>query len=332
MDKILFTLCIVFAGLITGYALQKTPQFRYGGENNNKARKVLQKFVILFMNPVAFAGSIWILDLKNFHLMVMPVAGLISLFSGALIVLLLAKFLGMDKKETGAFFCCGLFTNIGNLGALVCYSFLGEKGFALVPFYKLFEELTYYAAGFPIAKSFSRKEKPEKSGSNVSGSNSENRKVKIDPIVFAVLASTVAGFLLNVSGLKRPDFFSFLNGMIIPLSSFFMLLTIGMAMRFGKMKEYIGKALLILPVKYFAVPLITVGFALAAGLGNVHGGLPVKVVLILSSMPVGVLGLVPPALYGLDLDFANTCWFVSTLFMVATVPLLKILTVWIFPA
>jgi hypothetical protein len=33
--------------------------------------------------------------------------------------------------------------------------FLGEKGFALVPFYKLFEEAIYYSIGFPIAKSYS---------------------------------------------------------------------------------------------------------------------------------------------------------------------------------
>lgn len=61
--------------------------------------------------------------------------------------------------------------------------------------------------------------------------------------------------------------------------------------------------------------------AYLAGLGGLDGGVPLKVVLILSSMPVGFTALVPPALYGLDVDLANACWFGTTLALAAVLPL-----------
>ncbi len=59
------------------------------------------------------------------------------------------------KREAGAFFSCGAMTNIGSIGALVVFHFLGEEAFALVPLYKIFEPVIYYIIWFPIAKSFS---------------------------------------------------------------------------------------------------------------------------------------------------------------------------------
>ncbi|MCP5514824.1 MAG: AEC family transporter [Spirochaetales bacterium] len=316
MIKILYSLFIVFSGLTTGYLLQFSSLFPYGSINNGKVRKILQRLVIIFLNPVAFIGSIWILDLRKHQLLFMPLSGLLALTSGGIFALITANYMKMSRKESGAFVACGSFTNIGNIGALVCYSFLGEKGFALVPFYKLFEDLFYYLIGFPFLRTFGiRKD-----------NNHNYRKlgVKFDPMLSAVIISILTGFILNLSGIKRPDFFKPLNAVIIPLSSFTMLLTIGMALKFGKMRELAFKASAVLPVKYLAVPFITFLFAKYTGLGEIDSGLPLKVVLILSSMPVAILAMIPCTLYDLDLDLANTCWFFSMLLMVLTVPVLKI--------
>ncbi len=317
MIKIFYSLFIVFSGLTTGYILQFTSVFPYGSIINGKVRKILQRLVIVFLNPVAFIGSIWILDLKKHQLLFMPLTGILALTSGGMIALLTAKYMKMSRKESGAFIACGSFTNIGNIGALVCYSFLGEKGFAFVPFYKLFEDLFYYLIGFPFLRTFGiRKENNQ---------NNRKSKIKFDPLLSAVIISILTGFILNLSGIKRPDFFKPLNAVIIPLSSFTMLVTIGMALKFGKMKERAVKASAVLPIKYLAVPVITFLFAKYTGLGEIDKGLPLKVILILSSMPVAILAMIPSTLYDLDLDLANTCWFFSMIFMILTVPVLKIL-------
>lgn len=317
MIKIFYSLSVVFSGLLTGYILQFTSFFPYGSIINGKARKIMQRTVIIFLNPIAFIGSIWILDLKKYQLLFMPLSGILALTSGGIIAWFIARYMKMNRKESGAFIACGSFTNIGNIGALVCYSFLGEKGFAFVPFYKLFEDLFYYVIGFPVLRTFG----VEKEKSHYD----KKIKIKIDPLLSAVIISILTGFILNMSGIKRPDFFKTLNAVIIPLSSFSMLVTIGMAMKFGKMKNRAVKALAVLPIKYFIVPVITFLFAKYNGLGNIENGLPLKVVLILSSMPVAILAMIPSTLYDLDLDLANTCWFFSMIFMIFTVPLLNML-------
>jgi predicted permease len=61
------------------------------------------------------------------------------------------------------------------------------------------------------------------------------------------------------------------------------------------------------------------------GYGNIQNGLPLKVVLILSCMPVAFNALIPPSIYNLDLDLANSCWFSTTALLVVVLPVLMVL-------
>jgi predicted permease len=58
------------------------------------------------------------------------------------------------------------------------------------------------------------------------------------------------------------------------------------------------------------------------GSGGSTGGLPLKVVALLAFMPVGVIALVPPTLYGGDLDLANSGWLATTAAILGILPLL----------
>ncbi len=317
MEKILFSLAVVFSGLTAGYLLSVfTPSLVFGSALNALTRKNLQRGALFFLNPVAIIGSIWMLDLKHIELFVMPLMGILAISTGGAAALLIARMIKLTRRETGAFFCSGGFTNIGSIGALVCYAFLGEQGFALVPLYKIFEELSYYSIGFPVAKSFSE---------SASGGKKQRKNIFKDPFILAALGSMAAGFMLNLSGLERPAFYGSVNALIIPAASFMLLVSIGMALQFSRMKGHLLKALTLLPLKHLFIPALTFSAALAAGLGNIEDALPLKVVLILSAMPVGFLSLVPPALYDLDIDLANTCWIVSNSFMIVTVPVLMVL-------
>ncbi|MDX9801843.1 MAG: hypothetical protein RBT69_10965 [Spirochaetia bacterium] len=317
MGKILFSLAVVFSGLTTGYVISAFfPLLSFGSDLNVRARKNLQRTALLVLNPIAFVGSLWILDLNHIELFAMPMMGILAISTGGAVALLIAKIIKLSRRETGSFFCCGAFTNIGSIGALVCYAFLGEKGFALVPLYKIFEEFSYYSIGFPIAKSYSE---------SAAGVKGQRKNIFKDPFVLAALFSIASGFILNLSGLKRPEILGPVNALIIPAGSFILLVSIGMAMQFRRMKGYIWKALTLLPLKHLFIPALTFTAALIAGLGNVEDALPLKVVLILAAMPVAFTALIPPSIYDLDIDFANTCWLISTGFMVVTVPVLMVL-------
>ena len=76
-------------------------------------------------------------------------------------------------------------------------------------------------------------------------------------------------------------------------------------------------------IKYILIPLIVSVTSFLLGYGEIEEGLPLKVVIILSSLPVAFTALSPPSIYDLDLDLANSCWLITTLSIVLILPLLS---------
>ena len=74
-------------------------------------------------------------------------------------------------------------------------------------------------------------------------------------------------------------------------------------------------------IKFIIVPVAATTIAYYIGFGKVDQGLPLKVTLILSSMPVGFIAMVPPTIYELDVDLANATWLVTNFLLLLIVPL-----------
>jgi len=317
MSKFAYSLSIIAFGLLLGYWVQVA-----AGRGRirlplplDALRKQLQRGALLFVNPIAILGAVWIVNVDSIRLAALPLIGVFALLAGGLLALAAAKILRLGPKQTGALFGCGSFTNIGSIGALVCFVVLGEGGFALVPIYKIFEELFYYAVGFPIAKYYSGKSAAK------DGAGWRVQRLLRDPFILTALASILIGGLLNVSGIERPAFYGALNRVLVPLGTVMLLASIGLAMRFRRVRDYLKESAAIAVVKYALVPLLATAAAVSMGLGTIEGGLPLKVVLILSSIPVAFNALIPPSIYDLDLDLANSCWFFTTALLIAVLPL-----------
>ena len=318
MAKLIFSFSIISFGLALGYIIQiltqrGTIQLPITLE---KLRKLLQKIALLFFNPIAFLGAIWIIKIDNLRIIALPFIGVFALLLGGVLALAVAKFYKLTRKEIGSLYTCGSFTNIGSIGGLVCFIFLGEVGFAWVPFYKLFEEVVYYAIGFPIAKFYSTEATESET------TISRLKKVFTDIFVVVALTTIFMGAILNYSGLERPDCYRTINYIFIPLATVLLLTSIGMAMRFKSVKSYLRECISVSVIKFILVPLSVCTLALLIGYRTIEGGLPLKVVLILSCMPVAFTALVPPSLYNLNLDLANSCWLCTTSSLVIVLPLL----------
>jgi len=281
----------------------------------DELRKLLQKLALLFINPIAIVGAIWVTSIQDVRLAALPFNGLFALMSGGVLALLAARLLGLEPRKTGAMFGCGSFTNIGSIGALICFVFLGETGFALVPIYKLFEELSYYAVGFPIAKYYSIGGKDERITQRLKG------LVK-DPFIIVALSSIILGGVLNISGVNRPAAFKSIVAVCVPLGTVLLLASIGMALKFRRVQDYIKECVAVSLIKFVLVPVLTVSLAYLIGFDTIDKGLPLKVIFILSAMPVAFNALIPPSIYDLDIDLANSCWFFTTAMLVVVLPLL----------
>jgi predicted permease len=228
--------------------------------------------------------------------------------------------LKLERKKTGSLFACGFFTNTSAIGGLICYVFLGEMGFALVAFYRIFEEFIYYGVGFPIARLYSADTHEKETWQD------KLKRLGTDVFVLVSLSSLFTGGLLNLSGLKRPEVYQTINSVLIPLGTLALLISIGLAMRIKTIQDYLRECVAISATKFLIVPVILTLIAFLLGYGKIEEGLPLKVVMILSSMPVAFTALVPPSLYDLDIDLANSCWLFSTSLLVVVLPVLYIAT------
>lgn len=322
MNKFVMSLSIIIVGLSLGYIIQviddkKLLNFPFSIE---KLPRRLQKIALLVLSPTALMGALWILELEDMKLIALPFIGFTALILGGLVAFGLGKAQRLSDREMGAYVISGSFTNIGSIGGLVCYVLFGEVGFALVPLYKLFEELVYYGIGFPVAKSFSTYASKKESVF------SRFKKVFSDIFIIVALISITLGLSLNVSGIQRPEIYTTINSVVIPISTIFLLMSIGLNLRFNKMQPYIKPSLLILFSKIVIVPSIIGLLGYSLGLSRVSDGLPLKVIMVLSSMPTGFVSMVPPALYDLDSDLANTIWFITTLSLIIVIPWLGFIT------
>jgi len=317
MAKFFYSFGIIIFGLALGYIFQILVNRKLINLPLpiDDLRKLLQKVALLFLNPVAIVGAIWVVSIKNVNLIALPFVGLFALLTGGALALGVARILNLAPQKTGAMFGCGSFTNIGAIGALVVFVFLGEAGFALVAIYKLFEELFYYSIGFPIAKYYSRNTQEEKIFDRI-------KSLTRDPFIIVALASIILGGILNTGGVPRPGFFKTVISVFVPLATIMLLSSIGLAMKFKRVRDYIKECVSVSIIKFALVPVLTTSLALLLGFGKIDGGLPLKVVIILSSMPVAFNALIPPSIYDLDLDLANSCWFFTTALLVVVLPTL----------
>ena len=322
MTEFVYSFSLIFCGVALGYTVQI---FVKQGILQlpiplDMLRKLLQKIALLFFMPVTVLGAIWIVNIKAVSIAALPFIGFTAITLGGILAWGAARLFRLEPYKTGALIPCGAFTNIGSIGALVCYIFLGEGGFALVPIYKIFEELSYYAIGFPVAKYFS--------GANRHTKNNIDRLKSLvkDPFILVALASIAIGALLNVSGIPRPESFKIINAYFIPVGTTLLLISIGLAMRFRSVSNYYRECLTISFIKFLIVPACMVFAAYLIGYGDIENGLPLKVVMILSAMPVAFNALIPPSIFDLDLDLANSCWFFTTSLLIIVLPALLFLT------
>jgi len=323
MTKLLFTLGVIALGLSLGYTIQRlvASQRLTLPLPIADVRRMLQKVGLLFFMYFSFMATVWIIRIDNLRLVALPAIGLFILLFGGALALGFARVLKLNRRQTGSFFACGSFSNIGSIGALVVFVFLGEEAFAYVPLYKLFEEVFYFTIGFPIAKYFS----PADEAASDETMALRLKRVFSDIFVIGALAAITIGGGLNLAGVERPEIVGTLNAIFIPVGTFILLVSIGMAMRFSSIRRYVRECAAIAGIKFAILPVTACLVGYFIGYGSMHAGLPLKVVLILSSAPVAFTALIPPSIYDLDLELSNACWLTSTLALFGVLPIVYVL-------
>ncbi len=316
MGRMLFSLAMIAAGLIIGKSLRWFEVKKRHGTDGQlpKYLLVIRTVVLLGLNPIVVVSSFWVVSLSDARLFSLPIFGFGAMAFGGVIGLLASKILKHDRKKTGAMFVTASFTNLGTFGGLICFAFFGEKSFALVSLYKLFEEVYYYLIGYPIAKTY--------------GTSTQQKKNKLisiltDPYILVYLFSIVLGCILNISGLERPPVFASINSTLIPIMSVLLVSAVGYSMQFSKVRLYLKECFVASAIKFILTPAVIIFISVIIGLPALEDSLVFKVVVVMSFMPTAFNSLIPPQLYGLDKDLANSAWIFTTGLLIVVVPILS---------
>jgi predicted permease len=319
IEKFLLSVSIIAFGLLAGRAIRiycekgKLPPL-------SRMQLLLRRVTftaICGLGPVVLVGAFWAVSLEDVKLIYLPLLGVLSLVLGGLLAVGASKLHRLDRPKTGAMFVSGSFSNMGSFGTLFCFMFLGEQSLAFVAMFRLFEEFVYYSVGFPIARSF---------GAAVAGEGASGRRTPAallkDPLFMASFTAILIGGLLNLSSWERPVAYESAMSIFVPLSTFLLVVPVGFSMKPQAIKGFVKETLSISAVKFVLVPVCTVSLAYLLGLGSLHDGMIIKVILILSAMPPAFASLVPPQLYKLDADLANSSWLVNTAMLTVVLPVL----------
>lgn len=316
LERLLLTLAVIFSSLAVGWLtryLADSAKISITEADLAKLRNWLQTVAIFVLLPLAAMLSLWGLPEPEPGLLFLPLLGLVSYIWGGVLSLLVARAMHLKRPETGSFFCCGSFTNIGAVGALVCLLFLGENSIALVALYRIVEELYYFSIAFPIAKAFE---------AGHTAKLLDFRAFRPSPVLIAIVCALLGGISLNLLKAPRPEICNPIASGCLLIATIFFLYGIGLTLRISRLWGYIPQSLAMCAIKFIGVPLVVIPLAGLVGYGSYENGLPLKTVAILCSMPVAMTALVPPALFNLDVDLANSCWIMTTCGLVVTLPLL----------
>ncbi|MGE4282397.1 MAG: AEC family transporter [Clostridia bacterium] len=318
MNRYIYSLGLIAFGLIFGQAIRAlvNKEIIKPSVPTDKYIKTIQSIALLGLNPIITLGAFWAVRINDIRLIALPILGISSLALGGILGLIASRALHLSRKQTGSMFVTGSFSNTSSFGGLICYVFLGETSYAFVSMYRLFEEFMFYVIGFPIAKLYGDKDKTDDSR------RKSLIKLILDPYIMASFFSIIIGSSLNLSGIARLEAYKMLNDILIPLTSLLLVISVGYNMRVSAVGGYLRECLAIASIKFLFVPVFITGIAYLLGIQAAYNGLIFKVIMILSSMPPAFNALIPPQIYNLDKDLANSCWLFGTGALVITLPIL----------
>ena len=316
---LLKTFLVLIVGIFSGYLCQKLIKKNnwINSISTNEISIFLQKLAMLCFVSITYIGSLWIFNIESIIKMIsLPLVGAVSVITGGFFAVMIAKHYHYNRVNIGSMFSCGYFSNNVTLGGMICFFYLGEEGYALVPIFTFLIRVLYYGLGYPIAHMYAKDFVEQKETSK------KIIEVIKDPFFYIGVGAVLVGIFLNLSTLKRPDAYKVINEILIPLTTFILLFSVGLTFKFSSVSKYLKECFLISFVKFIVVPIIILVIALFLDYQSVNMGLPLKVSLILAAMPVAFNSVIAANIYKLNVDLVNSCWIFTTFATLFVLPLL----------
>lgn len=308
MDEEYYRLVYVFsdllAPLIVGYFFHRE---HLVGENLVNMAIRLNVLVIF---TVLSLLSFWVLPLSR-ELIWIPLFGIMYvLFPGAIGWLTFAR-RHRDPLDRGAYLASAMLSNIGTLGGVCAFILYHEEGFAYAQMIGICQNVMLVLVCFPMAQHFYSLHRMEQVGAK-GVSKKSSRWHSFREMFFSwnqvSLLGMLAGILLNVMGVSRPESTAEIFSYFVHISAWISLMPVGFLMDFHRAKAYYGKALDLIFLRFAIVP------AAIWGTTRLVFSDPVLLhsLFICSMAPTAINAVVTAKLYKLNVDFAVASFILTT--------------------
>lgn len=280
--------------------------------NEALCNQIIDVNITLFCTILATL-SFWIMPL-NPALLWLPVFGLLLSFIPGLAGYWIIRGKYADGPDKASYLASAMLSNIGILGGLCTFFLFGELGFAYNQIIAMFQNLVFFLFCFPMAYYYNKRWSKNTDGTE---------KITFVSLFFnrkqLPVAGVVAGILLYVGGIPRPEILGSLFNALIHISAWTALLPVGYSIQFSEMKHYYSSILNILPVKFLITPLA--GYFIASQLFTDPAVL--GTILIAASAPAGINAVFLARLYDFNVHIAGAAFFLTTIiFLMIVYPVL----------
>lgn len=285
-------MALFLGSIVAGWWLR-----RQGRLSEARARRII-RWAMRWLSPVVLALSFWRLPLTGSRLGWLPVIGFLVSVSTLAPAYGYARRAKLTDPQIGSFLTCAYFSNVGYLGAFLAFVSFGEVAYGLAVLYLVLFTPAFYSLGFWIARHFGR------GHHSVGVEAGPLEELRVYPFL-----GMLAGLLLNLAGVARPQVFTPLNQALIPLDTALYLVAIGAHLHVVPSRSQAPHSLAMAAIKFLYTP--AVGFALVRWFRL--DALSAFVVLLQCAMPVAISPLMLTVFFGLDRRLTSALFLVTTI-------------------
>lgn len=258
----------------------------------------------------------WAASIPAGRAFILPLVGLFVHAFGGATAWAISRVSRADRPTQGVCFLAGASSNVLTFGGIVVVLLLrtpadphAERALAEMALYRIFEAPFYFLCAWPVAAAL--------------GTSEKGRFFRrgFRPVTLVPLLGIALGWTLNLAGVRRPPGLDGVSEILVKVNVVLMGLTVGLTLRRAAPRKHLGAGLRMSAVKFLAVPLVSA--LLAALLG--FRGVTLQVVAVCAAMPVAFMAVIASNLLRLDQELTGSLWLITTIGMLAVVPLLAVL-------
>jgi predicted permease len=227
----------------------------------------------------------------------------------------------LPGRQGGAFLGCAAMSNMLSFGGLICFAAWDNDGLQQVYLLKLLEHVLYFGVFYPWCSTFSPSLRAGQTGLIAS--------FRRHPITLVPIAAVVVGVAWNFvryggpnAAVGPPVWTLSVNRYLVPFQVGLLTFAVGLTLAPSRIGRYWAECVAAAVIKFAILPTITGVAAYLCLQAGWISPLGLRVAIVVSSMPVAFNSLIPPSLYDLDEDLANSCWLFTSAMLVVTVPVL----------